>query len=624
MPLSFAEKSPDEVRELAYPGQGVPTLAEDSNGRNSSGFVLGRFITRWRRFVAVPAALALVLGLAWSMPQTAHAQGTLWVNNAAGVTPTPPGTSCTNPGYTTIQAAVNAAASGDTIRVCSGTYDRFNLTGALNNLTIIGSSPTAGDCTTSPSDTIIQGPNPTVSNGLAALRGNGITLEGFVIQGNTNNGPGVSTYRGVQNWNGYTIQNNLVQNNVYGLLFGAAAGPATSIATHNCFISNNQPGSASGTGIYVSNPVTGGVDFGLFNGTISDNRFQNHNNVSILIDGGNANNTVTGNTATTGANGIGIYQSTGGQISNNTVSDMGGAGIFLCGTLDLLVDHNTVTGRNPGGSRGIQAFGVGTCTNIGAPLPTPTPNMNLTVQDNTVVQNGDSGFRADGNAIFNSTISGNQFTRNFIGIRVTGAPNTGNTFANNQIGDNNDDGIRFFASDNTIQNNVVTSNGRDGVSLQVGGQNFTTDNQVIGNRASNNARWDCLDQSTGAGTAGTANTWTGNFGSTAVPSSVGDVGICPFVTTDAMPTVTLPGTLSDTATVTMVVTPIPGTVTFSVYGPSATPVCNGTDLVETFAPVAPDPTTGVAHSPAFTPTQEGTYYWIANYQGGPGSQASSA
>ncbi|MBO0884684.1 MAG: right-handed parallel beta-helix repeat-containing protein, partial [Mycobacterium sp.] len=467
----------------------------------------------------------------------------------------------------------------------------------------------------------------------ASLRGTGITFEDFVVQGNTNNGPGVSTYGGTANWNGYTIRDNLIQNNVYGLLFGGAAGPATSIATHNCFISNNQPGSTSGTGIYVSNPVTAGPFFGISNGTISDNILQTHNNVSILIDGGNANNTVTGNTiaVNTGGNGIGIYQSTGGQISNNVISNQGGAGIFLCGTSGLTVDNNTVTGRNPGPSRGIQAFGTATCANIGAPLPLATPNMNLTVENNTVLQNGDSGFRADANAVFNSTISGNQFTHNFIGIRVTAVPNTGNTFANNQIIDSDNDGIRFFAADNTIENNVITSNGRIGIALQVGGANAATGNQVLSNQASNNAVLDCQDQSTGSGTAGTANTWTGNFGSTAQPSSVGDVGICPFVTTQATATVTLPSTLTDTATVSFVVPPPPGNVTFTLYGPfaaGATPDCVSGPVADTSTvPVTPtgsSPDTGTATSAPFTPSTPGTYYWIANYVGGPGVQPSSA
>src|SRR5256885_13491830 len=46
---------------------------------------------------------------------------THWVN-AAAIAPIPPGTSCNNPGYRTIQSAVDVAGTGDHINVCPGTY----------------------------------------------------------------------------------------------------------------------------------------------------------------------------------------------------------------------------------------------------------------------------------------------------------------------------------------------------------------------------------------------------------------------------------------------------------------------------------------------------------------------
>src|SRR5438094_8598369 len=57
-----------------------------------------------------------VSAVQFSDPSTTH-----WVNDD-GV-PVPPGTSCNNPGYSTVQAAVDAAAPGDRINVCPGTYE---------------------------------------------------------------------------------------------------------------------------------------------------------------------------------------------------------------------------------------------------------------------------------------------------------------------------------------------------------------------------------------------------------------------------------------------------------------------------------------------------------------------
>src|SRR5687767_3703284 len=63
--------------------------------------------------VAPPEALQMSAG------------NTHWVNDddPNGFLYDPPGTSCNNPGYPTVQSAVNAAGPGDHINVCPGTYN---------------------------------------------------------------------------------------------------------------------------------------------------------------------------------------------------------------------------------------------------------------------------------------------------------------------------------------------------------------------------------------------------------------------------------------------------------------------------------------------------------------------
>ena len=53
-----------------------------------------------------------------------------------------------------------------------------------------------------------------------------------------------------------------------------------------------------------------------------------------------------------------------------------------------------------------------------------------------------------------------------------------------------------------------------------------------------------------------------------------------------------------------------GSVTFNLYGPSATPVCTGTAVFTSMKPVGATVT-----SDSFTPTVAGNYYWIASYPG---------
>ncbi|MBE7524361.1 MAG: IPTL-CTERM sorting domain-containing protein [Burkholderiales bacterium] len=56
-----------------------------------------------------------------------------------------------------------------------------------------------------------------------------------------------------------------------------------------------------------------------------------------------------------------------------------------------------------------------------------------------------------------------------------------------------------------------------------------------------------------------------------------------------------------------------GTITFRLYGPSATPVC--TNLVFTSNAIAVNGNGNYGPSNAFTPTAAGNYYWIASYSG---------
>ena len=73
-------------------------------------------------------------------------------------------------------------------------------------------------------------------------------------------------------------------------------------------------------------------------------------------------------------------------------------------------------------------------------------------------------------------------------------------------------------------------------------------------------------------------------------------------------------TVSDTATLGGGFAPLTGTLTFRLYGPSATNVCNAGNLVFTSTTVAVNGA-GAYPSPTFTPTVAGTYRWIATYSG---------
>src|SRR2546428_5026514 len=76
---------------------------------------------------------ALVFGL---LDSNAALAMTRWVNDPPNIY-SPPGMSCTSPGYPTIGAAVTAAMPGDTIMVCAGLYaEQVQIN--KNKLTLLG------------------------------------------------------------------------------------------------------------------------------------------------------------------------------------------------------------------------------------------------------------------------------------------------------------------------------------------------------------------------------------------------------------------------------------------------------------------------------------------------------
>src|SRR5688572_1012650 len=90
---------------------------------------------RLRRFWGI-ALLALSPLFFWQRGDAAA--NTLWVNDDASVYSWP-GTNCDKVAYATIQAAINAAGAGDTIRVCPGIYNE-NLLVNKRYLSIISTS----------------------------------------------------------------------------------------------------------------------------------------------------------------------------------------------------------------------------------------------------------------------------------------------------------------------------------------------------------------------------------------------------------------------------------------------------------------------------------------------------
>src|SRR6516225_6013607 len=165
----------------------------------------------------------------------------------------------TTPGtFATIQAAVDAANPGDTLLADPGTYNEHVTVNKA--LIILGAQHgvDAQDGRPGAMESIVDGGGfvpffVTASN---------VTIDGFTIQGATNNNNAFPNLFGVelnQGTSGSQILNDIIQNNDVGIALANNSATTPAIIQHNLIQNNNQPGSGSGDGIYSDQFVAGGT-----------------------------------------------------------------------------------------------------------------------------------------------------------------------------------------------------------------------------------------------------------------------------------------------------------------------------------------------------------------------------
>ena len=317
---------------------------------------------------------------------------------------TPPCVATYSAHYTTIQAAVSAAASGATIEVCPGTYaEQVTIT---TPLTLKGVTNTAGNTGAA----VVVIPTGTFSGAFTQIdiQASGVTLLNIGVDG-TN-----------------TLSSCDFGPSLTGILFDmGSSGTLKDVALRNHYISNGS-GGYCGTGTPVSANSATSV-------TVTDSSVRNFDSQGLSLT---ATSTVTVKTTTVspinpGANCVYANAATV-EVSSNSVAACY-VGVYVTSTVQGTVSGNTVQGGT-NGRTGIFCFPVCTGLTVSGNAIFDTGigfSMKTSSEVGGVVfENNDVSGTADGVYLFlqtGNTISNNTFIDAQVG--VSGA--TGNTISGN-------------------------------------------------------------------------------------------------------------------------------------------------------------------------------------------------
>jgi parallel beta-helix repeat protein len=404
---------------------------------------------------------------------------THWVNHddPNGGAYLPPGTSCDNPGYPTIQLAVLAAGPGDRINVCPGLYEeQVTITAPKNNLRLRSVQPWQA---------IIKAPAvmvpPAGDNAIVRITAaENVSIVGFTITGPGSTGCGSLGY-------GVRVE---------------AAGSAIILGNHITQIRDNPFGGCQNgvaVGVGRTTPASAWII-----GNLIDNYQKNGPTVSFAGSSAViAYNRVlgVGPTALIAQNGIQASSGATATIFNNFVAqntyigteNAASTGIILFGPGQVITDHNSVTSND----YGVYMFGVA------AGSRAADNRVRASTYDGVIVD-ASNGTRVAHNMVDHNSGPGISMYDEALN----------NILEDNRVEENDDSGILLdLAGSNTVRRNRVVNNGTpngdmtDGIRVNLG----SLGNTIRDNRLTNNVKHDCHDVNE------TGNAWINNRGRTSSP-----------------------------------------------------------------------------------------------------------
>jgi parallel beta-helix repeat protein len=381
---------------------------------------------------------------------------------------------CPRAEYTTIQDAVDAAASSPgvhQIHVCEGTYAEDVSVGSGNRLQITGDGT---------GKTFVTGAVATSGPIIGALGAGQVDISHLTVDGGS----------------------AMAGDAVYGIRYTDTDGDIQDVKVLNI---RNSDGKSQGIGLLV------GAATASASVNVADSVVQNYTRTGIEGDGSGvhlnvAHSVVLGPVPALvwAPNGIQLSRGADGQVVNNVVSE------------------NTSPNVDAGAGSNIILFCAGSAHVYGNVVR--MGDLGITIADN-------AGAHVRNNEIDDSGVDG--ISLQFIGLYFGSAlgctpsisPTQDNFVHDNRITSSSRTGISLSnfdpgsaastPNDNTIGSNAVDTSGLDGIHVFYG-----EDNELKNNRIDDSEGTDAVDDTSGGGSAGTANIWKNNKCSSSSPDGL--------------------------------------------------------------------------------------------------------
>ncbi|MEP7158093.1 MAG: hypothetical protein ABI797_01580 [Chloroflexota bacterium] len=433
-----------------------------------------------RRTIGI-ALTAAILALAMVAPTSAFAASTLVVDDDGFGTAA--NCNAATPAYATIQSAVNAAAAGDTVKVCPGTYAE-SVTVSTWGLKLVGAHVglNAKGCPSRSGTSMVMGG----AGGAFNFAADGVVIDGFLISGGSAYGIETSEL-----FSGYLIRNNVIELNAGGIYLNASGSIHTRVK-RNCFRENNNtfydvtPFPTAGTGIYT--------DQGLQNANIYGNGFRGHLNLGI-------------NLATTldGTGMVSVTDTGNVRVAAN-VSKNDRVFLAIYNAHHIYVSGNTVRQNASGQDWNGSAIYVGGGSDIGGEGARAITVTNNSIRSKNVPNGFYAGIAVRGSAE-RIVVTFNTINGTYNGISISSDASDAAFVHRNAIWNAHNNGIEALVTDPYVGGGPAT-------------QNYFSVNTAHGS-----ANFDCYDDTSGDSTLGTANTWrrfgpSRNIGDTSSPTGL--------------------------------------------------------------------------------------------------------